>query len=461
MRQPKTSYAHFLFLTVAVSAGTSLVLSVSMYSGMQLLSNLTSPFIVSNTETDDSIEESELRPTPESSDEADNHHDDCVLRLSSCAPSDVTCIESAVFVRASCADSRCLLPNNVCTAISGATSSAASSSARVAPSAAQQAQETVGDTNSDNGDQSITTGNDGRRDTTNGSDSISVRDDGSERANNDSAEQQAPLGCYDSTGTWTDDRTQCATDQRQFLPVSATRNPSVLINGLPTPPSPSPTTTTTAPTVSATRDEVTADQQDSTLQTRFREIFRNEEERKAAINDLMATASSALERLQTLQNSTLASDAAAVVTDTSAWVSELLRSLSSDALTLQQVQAKADELKSRLQGTAQIVAVSVPAIVRKPESLISKMDAILSGIPTVFSYMSEQGAAASSEAISEYQVAVGLYSTLRPKCLMNPDECLGMAGIIGHLETMRTNIADSLSAAGKTDLQNQIDAMMQ
>lgn len=452
MRQPKPSYAHFLFLTVAVSAGTSLVLSVGMYSGMQLLSNLTSPTnIFSNTATDDSDEESEFTPTPRSPGNSGNGNGDCVLRLSSCAPSEVTCIESAVFVRVSCSDSRCLLPNNVCTAISGAATSAASS-------AASQMQETVRDTNSGNSNQTTATEND-RRDTTNGSDSVTIGDDTSGRGGSDSTAKT--LGCYDSTGTWTEDRSQCATDQRQFLPstVSATRNPPVLINGLPTPPSPAETTTT--PTTTAAQTEIATDQQDITLQTRFREIFRNDEEQKAALADLLSTASNALERLQILQNTTLAPDASAIVTDTYTWVTELIRSLSAETFTLKQLQAKADELKTHLQATAQIVAVSVPTVVRKPESLISKMDTILLKIPTVFSYMTEQGASASPEAISEYQVAVGLYSTLRPKCLVNADDCLGMAGIIGHLETMRTDIAASLAASGKTDLQNQIDAMMQ
>ena len=121
----------------------------------------------------------------------------------------------------------------------------------------------------------------------------------------------------------------------------------------------------------------------------------------------------------------------------------------------------AAQLKAILQTTQQTVASAMQVTPEKPQTLTDPLDTVIGAMPNVFAFIAQQGVTVSQDSLNEYQTAANLYMQDRPLCLQNSDNCLALQDVITHLDTMRTDITQTLQDAGRTDLESQIDLMLQ
>jgi hypothetical protein len=277
--------------------------------------------------------------------------------------------------------------------------------------------------------------------------------------------QTVLLGCFTVDGNWTTDRSACDSDQRRHLAdpfngqanSSSEQQVSSVTNAAAT-----SSVGQQSGSPSAAQTEVDADQQDSGLQQQLQQLFISDSVRTTIVNNLLATASNALERLQNVQKENLPTDAATSVQDTQIWISQLITDVSSTQMSIDQLEGKGGELKSRLQDTMQTIAAALPSAAQKrPDTVLQKMDHLFAVLPGIFSYLQTQGVTVSLDTTNAYQTAGGLYSTAKPSCIADANQCAKLQDVLNALGTMRDDISLSLNQAGKNDLQGQIDLMMQ
>jgi hypothetical protein len=277
------------------------------------------------------------------------------------------------------------------------------------------------------------------------------------------------MGCYANNGRWTTERSDCDPDQNKHLQnlmygqSNSSSYPS--FEGNPTSftkPSSGTTSSTSGESggVESVRQEIEEDKLNEELQAHFEEKFQLQEKLNNATAELLNSATNALQRLQNIPQENLPVETASYISSTNDWLLSLINDLFTSELSMEEVQNKAGELKGRLQDAMQTVAEAMPVIERKPESIIEKMDRLLATIPTIFSFVQEEGVELSAEVADEFQTAASLYSDIKPRCLEDANECLNLQEVLSHLETMRNALTDSLDQHGKSDLKSRIDEML-
>ncbi len=460
------SIANSIGVSVATSTVCTLIILAGLSFRSQLSANLGSPFNQNSGSTTDE-------------DETDNDYEDstnssqsntgstgqsgtsgtsgtsgatgeCILQINKCSPTDVGCMEAAVFLKVDCKDSRCNDVQNICRAINIEKTEDQEDDEDDKNEESKKGKETV-ETITNSHTNSLQESSE-ERDTHSGSNN-DERTDTSERDHSD--KQQ--LGCYTTKGEWTTDRSACAATVRK-MPTNTQQQPFITDDDTST----TPSATNTSPSTfdQSAHREIEIDQQDNDLQNGFQELFNTSTGPSAATTNLLAAATSALERLQTIAGTPLPDTTRAMVADTRTWIATLITDVSSGQPSDDDVQAKADELKAKLTETMQLVSATIPTGTKRPDSVLKTMDHIFATLPVVFAFLQEQSAPISLDSSTVYMTTSNAYTKAKADCLATASKCAKLQDIITGLESLRLSMTVTLEQLGKTDLQARVDEMM-
>lgn len=372
----------------------------------------------------------------------------CFHRETECAEGDTDCLASAKFIAIPCNDARCIKNPTRCAAINFSTSRSSQKSSEESESSSSST------------DAPMLTIPPVPSFSKSSADSSASSESSSDRPwppvlppptfNPDRVNNQGSAGfCYDKFGDKTTDRSQC--DQAMTLrKIQGGMLPSTGSNS---------SAAASVPTEAASS---VARQEEHVIEQKIEVKFFPDEEKNRHLSALLDSASNALQRMENLSGQGLNETAMSAITEMSDWLKNVLRDFSTGDPGVREIQATAGELKERLQATQLIVASSMP---RKPKlnpvSLIERLEPIIKVIPKALVIFGEEGVDLPSDAIDAYWKATELFTEVKPLCLANADECLRLREVISQLETMRSVMNDAMEKAGKPQIGDKIDTLLQ
>lgn len=464
----RTRLRSSVLVTIAVSALTSGIVAAGALPGSRLLSELTSVSSSSgnggsgdqntnsssdggsnndsNSNSNSSDNSGQGSNNSQSNDGSTPGTNDCALVTLHCAIGDKSCRMPPTFQKIACDDLQCTSQPTRCVHVKRPVSSSSSDNGGSDNGGSQQSSGNSSEQNS-NGPQPV---NGGDTNQGNGSQGGPMQMPPVIMPNIPEGMNGSPLGCFAPDGTWTTDRSACDQNQiKHFQQQSSVPNGGNMPEQNPiAPPQP-------------IQNTINQDLGDQKLQQTLDEKFHSQQERDSAYTNLVNAATTALTHIDALSQSSLSPDAATTVSDTQQSIQSLLGTLATGEPTVADVQAAAEAMKSKLQDVQKVIQKTAPAALPKPQVLTDPLDKLLSEIPAIFNFVQAQGVTLPQEAGTEYQTAVTLYLQDKPQCLSNSDACLQMQDVLAHLDTMRTDIQQTLEQSGRADLESQIDQMLQ
>ncbi len=244
------------------------------------------------------------------------------------------------------------------------------------------------------------------------------------------------LGCFAEDGSWTSDRSLCAVDQARF----PQGQPPPLPQGL----------------VEISRE--------TSLQ--IEEQFVPDTRRTALVQNLLSLTIEAVGRLSLiLENPTLSPDLRMNLSGTMEWLRAIQRTVSEEDHSINDLQMLADEVGKRLVDTRLAVIAWVESSGRTslppPQTLTDKMDKILMALPSAFSLLQAEMIMIPDVAISGFVEAQAVYEIIKPTCLSNSDTCGELNKVVDLLVPVVAALKTAIDTAGRSDLEAQIDLLMQ
>jgi hypothetical protein len=362
---------------------------------------------------------------------SNNGSNDCVIPVSQCSDGQSTCGKPPIFTHVPCDSAECITDPSC------------------SPAGSQQV--TVSTINSSSSQAAA--GGGSRNGNNNGNDVNNTAANNFEPGGSASSSVKSrvgvignALGCFDFVGNWVTDRTQCdPNQQKHFKQVGGSSEASSSMSAA----------------SESNQMSMQLDGNDHDLQVKFDKLFHTQPERDNAYAGLVNAVTIGLQHLNTLSQQTLPADAAATVASADNSLKTLLGDLSMGAPTVSETYVKAAQVTAILKATEKALAKVPELAAPKPETLTDPLDKVFTAMPNVFVFIAGQGIGLPQDVVAQYKTASDLYAVEKPLCLKHTDSCAQLSNVIGHLDTMRTEIMQALQSAGRTDLESQIDTLTQ
>jgi len=372
----------------------------------------------------------------------------CQIRKSSCLPGDTSCLSDVTFEQTICSDPRCTTAGS-CT----------QSQVKV-----DNNDNILGQTQAGTSGRDLDENEKGEEDKEGKEDEERERNHDSENNSNTPVDMNFPvfstgetgtrtteepriLGCFKPDGTWTTVRTECDSDQSKYIDQ---RNASTLL-----PPALQNTTT-----VFTTTQEVQ-------VREKIEQRFYSDGEREFQLNSLLTTAGDAAQQLGVLRErqELLPMEVITRVGETIEWLNQIVATFSEGTHSVNEIRQQAEDVRARIAATQTLVGSALQQsgirIERKPETLLTKMDRIFATIPGAFSLMQEEQVPIPAEALQYFLGAQEQYKAIKPECMADTNACLKLSDVISTLEQMIVYVKDSIQKAGKPELEQRINVLLQ
>lgn len=243
------------------------------------------------------------------------------------------------------------------------------------------------------------------------------------------------LGCFNSLGAWTTDRSQCATNQKPYVEPSSTLEDS-------------------------TQSEAVV-QDESVIQSSIEELFIPDTRKNTLIQQLLSSATEAEGRLHNiLENPALTDALRASLMQRLESIQTIQRSLAEPTVTIMRLQEIAGTLVAELHSIQQIVKVLSSKETAPPETVTNRLDRIFTQLPTVFTTLLQEGIPVDSMTTQGFISAAQLYDVVRTECMATPSTCSKLSAVLDLLDPVFTNIHQSLESANRGDLEAKIDELL-
>lgn len=268
-------------------------------------------------------------------------------------------------------------------------------------------------------------------------------------------------GCFDPSGNWTTDRMQCAANQSIFLNTTrpGTTGPTGTTGT-------TGTTQTTGTTTTAPSGPAFNPAQEAEVRQELEARFVPEPERARRLDDLLDSVSDALTRLQRVTaGKLLPIEVLTDVSGTTDWLMQTQITFGNGEHTLDEIQRQAEDVRIRLNRTQTLIGNALKAsgtkIERIPETLIAKLDHMISTIPTALTIMLQDQVSVSLATYDAYLQVQVLFGQVKAACLTDPEGCNRFGAVISGLEPIVAEMKSAIDASGNTMLQGKIDLLFQ
>lgn len=351
----------------------------------------------------------------------------CVITRSSCAPTDTNCISAVTIEQISCDDPACT--SGLCTRstvlvdkddiiVSASTVTTSGSETQKeeeekrqeeVKKAEEQAKEEAQKQQENTGSNTGTSNTDIRT--------------------------QPALGCFDAQGIWTTDRTKCATNQQPYVEPQASTQSG--------------------------QGSTEKPEERTKAEKEIEDKFVPETRRTALVQNLLSSTTEAVGRIdRLLENPTLPPDAREELQKTQEVLRTVQRTVS-DEQTVKDLQGLADTASKGLESVQETAERLGTTAITPPTTVLSRLERILAGLPSIFGLLLNEGVPVDSMIIDGYLSAQSVYDRVQPACVQQPDTCSDLSQVIDALEPVFAGLRLSLETSGRSDLEVQIEALLQ
>jgi len=355
----------------------------------------------------------------------------CIMQLSACLPGDPFCLSPISLEQVPCEDSRC--GSATCTRMAVFVDQTDTIVSDLPAAGTTPGGKPAIATDGNNGDRGDTKGKSDSHDNEGTSDQSAK----SEQIKKISAETTAILGCFDASGTWTTDRTRCAINQKPFVEPKAAE--------------------------SAEKQESADNKEEEKILVRVIESqFVPDTRKLALVQNLLSSTNEASGRIsRLLENPNLPPDVRTELNLQFETLRSVQQSASTDSQSVRDVQLLADVVATQLNEAQQTVNAWKASMPRNiPVTVTDKLDRIFAALPSVFGVLQQEGMTVDASTIDQYIQSQELYDVIHADCVNNSASCANLSKVIDALEPVFASIHLLLETAGRTDLEEKIDAVL-
>lgn len=349
----------------------------------------------------------------------------CIVQSSPCAPTDPSCLSPISLEQVSCDDARCIA--GTCTRMNVLVDQNDTIVSNVASgtSGTSGTQQNGGQGSNENKNEDDNKGTGNTQGTVNVGQTVTV-------------ETTRALGCFDKDGLWTTDRTQCATDQKKFVEPTASG-------------------TSGQSGIAATPEE------EKIVERTIESQFVPDTRKIALVQNILSSTVEATGRIERILGNPLLPPATRTALEQRL---ESLRSIqdlvSSNDQSVRDLQVLADSVANDLNGIQQTVTDWMESNPRDfPVTVTDKLDRIFSALPSIFGILLQENIPIESSTMDSYLIAQQTYDAVRDECMTSSETCSKLSTVLDALEPVYANIRLSLEKAGRTDLEQQMDSILQ
>lgn len=237
------------------------------------------------------------------------------------------------------------------------------------------------------------------------------------------------LGCFDAVGIWTTDRSQCAENQKRYVKPAGIS------------------------------DDVQDEQIDHVIEVKFIPETRKSE----LLQHILTSTTEAGNRIdKMLENQQLPQDVRTELEQKLERLRIVERTAPESDLPARGLQLLADAVAGELTTVQTIVTTWMESPGQTfPVTVTDRLDRIFSTLPSIFGLLIQENIPLESTTMDAYINAQQTYDFVRPSCMENADSCANLSQAIDALEPLFAAFHLSLESAGRMDLEEQIDLLMQ
>lgn len=373
----------------------------------------------------------------------------CSIIKSSCPPEDTSCLSDVSVEQIDCMDPRCT--NGECSTTTVQVDEKDNMIANINPAvkpadiSSKKSDQSGKNKESDNSGQ----GNKKVEGIPFRIDFPTFQDKSAQNKNPKNTTQYQELGCFRKDGTWSRERSdQCDSNQLKYIQIQERRQ------------------TLTPPAQEIEGSPIFNQAHEADVRAKIEEKFLSKDKRDAQKDALLRTTDDAIARLGYIaEQGIVPIEASMHLTETLDWLRQVQVNFSAGEHSVDDIQQEASELRERLSSTQWLIASSLEqsgvSMQRKPETILSKTDRIFTAIPSAFSIMQDAQIEIPGEALQLFMDAREKYDVIKPECQVDTEKCLRISEVVAVLEPMITLMKDSISAAGRPDIEDQINLIFQ
>jgi hypothetical protein len=336
----------------------------------------------------------------------------CVIQRSACPPDDPACLSAVSLEQIPCDDVACTTGS--------CTRSAILVDQNDQIVSATPAGSTSGQTGTSNEEERGSGGDEESSGTSNGGTTVT---------------RSQPLGCFDVAGAWTTDRTKCAENQQPYVQPQVSGN--------------------------AGQDSQEAPEEQKKAERIIEQKFVADTKRTAIVQSLLSSTTEAVGRISTLlESSVLPQEVRTELEKQQEALRTAQRAAAVPEQSIRELQLVADTVSARLQ-EVQKATQPLQGSVSPPFAVTDRLDRIFTGLPAIFGLMFNEQIPVDSATVDAYLTAQTTYDSVRASCLEQPASCSDLVQAIDALEPVFAGLRLALETAGRTDLELQIDALLQ
>lgn len=247
------------------------------------------------------------------------------------------------------------------------------------------------------------------------------------------------LGCFDENGQWTTDRSKCASDQKKFVEPTSSGTSGQSQNTEPT------------------KEEQKVVEQ--TIEAQFVPDTR----KTALAQHILSSTVEAIGRIgRILQNPLLPPATKTALERRLESLRSVQNIVSTSDQSIRDLQILADSVSNDLNGVQESITEWMESNPRNfPVTVTDRLDRIFTALPSIFGILLQEGIPLESSIMDAYLVAQQTYDPIHTECTSNSASCGKLTQVLDALEPVYAGIRLSLEKAGRTDLEQQIDSLLQ
>jgi hypothetical protein len=353
----------------------------------------------------------------------------CIIQSSACPPEDSSCLSPVSLEQVSCDDLRCVtgactrmsvLVDQTDTIVSQTTTIPTGSSG---PSGGDGENQEEGERTGENQES--------------GNGTTSGSSGSGESGTTGITQTTRAVGCFDAAGIWTTDRSRCAVDQKQFVePTGSTQGQSP--------------------------EAGTAEEQKA-IERKIEPQFVSDTRKSALVQSLLASTVEATGRIsRMLESPNLPQDVRFILEQKIEALRMAQQSVSQEEQSVRDLQLLADSVAVSLGEVQQTVTFWMESNPQDfPITVTDKLDRLFASLPSVFGILLQEGIPIESTTMDGYLVAQQTYDAVRGECMADANSCGKLSQVLDTLEPVFAGIRLSLERAGRTDLEQQLDSVLQ
>lgn len=324
----------------------------------------------------------------------------CIIRRSSCSSDDASCLSPVSLEQIACEDTACL--SGACTRT---TVLVDQNDVIVNQKTASASNDTTDDAQS----------------------SATSRTDDSQTGDRRS------LGCFDSAGSWTTDRSRCAGDQKRYV------NPAVS---------------------DGSGGEKRHDpQQRKEWEQKIEREFVSDTRKNAIVEHLLSSTTEATGRIERiLENPSLPDDTRVALEAQQEQLRIAQHTASEPDQSVRDLQLLANTVTERLETVQK--TVTVWASTSRPLTVTDRLDHLFVTLPSIFNILLQAQLPLESKTAEAYIGAQQLYEPVREDCLADAVVCRELSRVLDALEPVFLDMKMLIDQSGRTDLEQQIKLLL-